>query len=147
VELLISFNFDDVHLAEALRASLFVIEAEKQIILSPASYGAVMFEANIAAGVDEADALLLLVGPKGISSWQAIEFSIALERRKRDRNFPIVAVLAGDSQVPDDLIPLRLNWIKLPVVTDRTMLRRLLDECTAEPLAFGPPRTSGRLPN
>jgi hypothetical protein len=147
VELLISFNFDDVHLAEALRASLFVIEPDKQIILSPASYGAVMFEENIAAGVDEADALLLLVGPKGISSWQAIEFGLALERNKRDRNFPIVAVLAGDSQIPDDLTPLGLDWIKLPVVTDRMMLRRLLHECETEPLAFAPPRASTRLPN
>jgi hypothetical protein len=128
VELLISFNFDDVHLAEALRAGLFVLQPDHQTILSPASYGAVLFTENIAAGVDEADAFLLLIGPNGISSWQQIELGIALERRKRDRNFPLVAVLAGKSEVPLKLISLGLNWIKLPVVTDRAMLRRLLGE-------------------
>jgi hypothetical protein len=128
VELLISFNFDDVHLAEALRASLFVLEPEHQFILSPASYGAVLFKENIAAGVDEADAFLLLIGPQGISSWQKIEFAIARERNKRDRNFPLVAVLAAHSRVPADLVRLGLNWLELPVLTDRTMLSRLLSE-------------------
>jgi hypothetical protein len=133
VELLISFNFDDVHLAEALRASLFMLEPERQFILSPASYGAVQFKENIAAGVDEADAFLLLIGPQGISPWQEIEFGIALERNKRDRSFPLVAVLAAHSEVPADLIPLGLNWLTLPVMTDRTMLRRLLSEIQNTP--------------
>jgi hypothetical protein len=133
VELLISFNFDDVHLAEALRASLFMLEPERQFVLSPASYGAVLFRENIAAGVDEADAFLLLIGPRGISSWQEIEFGIALERNRRDRNFPLVAVLAAHSQVPTDLIPFGLNWLSLPVMTDRTMLRRLLSEVQSGP--------------
>jgi hypothetical protein len=128
VELLISFNFDDVHLAEALRASLFMLEPKHQFVLSPASYGAVLFEENVAAGVDEADAFLLLIGPRGINSWQEIEFGIALKRNQRDRNFPLAAVLAAHSQVPTDLISFGLNWHKLPVMTDRAMLRRVLSE-------------------
>ncbi len=128
MELLISFNFDDVHLAEALRASLFLVQPDQQIVLSPACYGAVFFEENIAAGVYEADAFLLLIGPKGVSRWQEIECGIARERNKQDSNFPVLAVLAGNSQVPQNLIPFGMSWIKLPVVTDRTMLRRLLRE-------------------
>jgi hypothetical protein len=128
LELLISFNRDDAHLAEALRASLFMLQPEDQFVLSPASYGAVFFEENITAGVYEADAFLLLIGPKGISHWQEIECGIARERNKQDGNFPVLAVLAGNSQVPQDLIPFGMSWIKLPVVTDRTMLRRLLRE-------------------
>jgi hypothetical protein len=133
VELLISFNVDDVHLAEALRASLFMLEPERQFILSPASYGAVLFRENIAAGVAEADAFLLLIGPQGISPWQDIEFGIALERNKQDRHFPLVTVLAAHSQVPPSLIPLHLNWLTLPVMTDRAMLRRLLSEIQNAP--------------
>lgn len=128
VELLISFNFDDVHLAEPVRAGLFVLEPDHQIILSPASYGAVLFKENIAAGVEEAHSFLLLIGPSGMGSFQKIELVMALERQKRDRNFPVAAVLAGKSEVPPELIPLGLDWIKLPVVTDRAMLRRLLGE-------------------
>jgi hypothetical protein len=126
VELLISFNFDDVHLAEALRASLFMLQPEYQFVLSPASYGAVLFKENIAAGVDEADAFLILIGPEGISPWQEIEFGFAFERNKRNRNFPLVTVLAAHSPAPPSLLPLSLNWIEMPVLTDRTMLRRLL---------------------
>jgi hypothetical protein len=127
-ELLISFNFEDVHLAEALRASLFVLQPDRQIVLSPASYGAVLFRQNIAKGVYEADEFLLLIGPKGISSWQEIELGFALERSERESDFSVVAALVGKSRVPYDLGPIKLNWIELPVVTDRTMLNRLLGE-------------------
>lgn len=128
VELLISFNFDDAYLAEALRASLFMLQPEHLFVLSPASYGAVLFKENIVAGVNEADAVLLLVGPKGMSSWQEIEFGVALERNQQDRDFALVAVLAGHTQVPPNLIPFGLSWIKMPTMTDQTMLRQLLRE-------------------
>jgi hypothetical protein len=133
VELLISFNFDDAHLAEALRASLFMLQPEGQFVLSPASYGAVLFEENIAVGINEADAFLLLIGPKGISNQQEIEFGIALKRNQQDRNFPLVIVLTSHSHVPPNLIRLGLNWVSLPVLTDRTMLRRLLREIQSKP--------------
>ena len=128
MEILISFNFEDVHLAEALQASLFMLDPDRQIVLSPASYGAVMFKQNIASGVYEADALVLLVGPKGISRWQKTELEIALQRQSEESNFPLVPLLAGNAQVPGILIPYDLKWMKLPVVTDRKMLRLLLDE-------------------
>jgi hypothetical protein len=133
VEILISFNFDDVHLAEALRASLFLTQPDQQIVLSPASYGAVFFKENIAAGVYEADAFLLLVGPSGISSWQQIEFDFAFERHQTERNFPITGVLAGNGRVPADLVSFGLNWINLPVVTDQRMLGLLLRDLKADP--------------
>lgn len=133
MELLISFNFDDAYLAEALRASLFMLQPQDQFVLSPASYGAVLFEENIVVGINEADAFLLLIGPRGISSKQEIEFGIAFKRNKRDRNFPLVAVLAAHSQIPTNLIPVDLSWIKMPVVADQTMLRRLLREVQNNP--------------
>jgi hypothetical protein len=133
VEILISFNFEDVHLAEALRASLFLTQPDQQIVLSPASYGAVLFKENIAAGVYEADAFLVLVGPNGMSSWQEIEFGFALERHRAQRNFPLTGVLAGNGRVPGDLVSLGLNWINVPVVTDRKMLGRLLRDLTTDP--------------
>jgi hypothetical protein len=138
VELLISFNFDDVHLAEAVYASLFVLEPDRQFVLSPTSYGAVLFEENIAAGVYEADAFALLVGPKGLSSWQEVELGVALERNRQDPDFSVVGVLAGNSSVPSNLVTAGLKWINLPVVTDRTMLRNLLREFQKTSVTIAP---------
>lgn len=127
VEILISFNFQDVHLAEALQASMFMLEPDKEIILSPASYEAVLFSENIAGGVYESDAFVFLMGPNGISRWQEIELDVALNRRSREPSFSIVPVLGGNAAVPDILLPYHLNWLKLPVITDRIALRLLFD--------------------
>jgi hypothetical protein len=128
VEILISFNLEDVYLAEALQASLFMLEPDQQTVLSPASYGAVLFKENIANGVYEADAFVLVAGPNGISRWQETELEVALQRKSYEAHFPVVPVLAGKAEVPGILVPYDLKWMKLPVVTDRTMLARLLDE-------------------
>jgi hypothetical protein len=127
VELLVSFNFEEVHLAEALHASLFVLEPNHRTVLSPASYGAVLFAENIAQGISEADAFLLLVGPGGLSRWQEIELDLALKRKTYDAHFPVVPILAGKADMPSSLIPYDLKWMRLPVLTDPTMLRRLFE--------------------
>jgi hypothetical protein len=132
VEILVSFNFADVHLAEALHASLFVLEPDHQIVLSPASYGAVLFNETIAQGISEADAFLLLVGPNGLSGWQEIEFDFALKRKIHDAHFPVIPVLAGKANVPSSLISYDLKWIQAPVVTDVAILRRLLEMARKE---------------
>lgn len=126
LSILLSFNYKDRFLAEAMRASLFVLEPNLQCFLSPASYGAVMFEENVAQGVYEDDALLLLVGPSGLSHWQEIESRIALDRRRRDCSFSVVPVLAAGAVRPEHSFLESLNWIEIPVVTDRTLLRRLI---------------------
>jgi hypothetical protein len=118
----------DVHLAEALRASLFMLEPDWRIVLSPASHGAGQLKQNVADGVHESDAFVLLAGPNGVSRWQETELNVAFDRRYRESRFPLVTVLVGKAEVPNFLIPYDLKWFKLPVVTDRTMLRVLLDE-------------------
>jgi hypothetical protein len=127
VEILISFNYDDRHLAEALRASLFVLAPDFdviQFILSPTSYGAVRLDKNVAAGVYEADVYVLVVGPRGIGRWQVRECEIALERRRNDPSFLVFPVLAAaGSQAPTQDYLRDLDWISMPVVTDRTILR------------------------
>lgn len=142
MEILVSFNFYDVHLAEALRANLFMLEPEQQIVLSPTSYGAVMFKENIAQGISEADAFVFVVGPNGISRWQEIELDLALKRKAHDAHFPLVPILAGEADMPRSLITYDLKWMPAPVVTDRTMLRRLLRrgrKRMGEPLAIVQP--------
>jgi len=126
LSLLLSFNYKDLFLAEALRASLFVLEPKLKCFLSPASYGADMFEENVAQVVYEDDAFLLLTGPSGLSHWQELEAGIALERSKRDSRFLVVPVLAAGAVRPRHSFLESLNWIEIPVVTDRTALLWLI---------------------
>jgi hypothetical protein len=126
LRVLISFNFEDDGWEETFRASLFMLEPDLEYILSPVSYGAVSLRDVIANGIFEADAFLLLVGPKGISRWQEIECEIALDRNAHDSSFVVVPVLAARGQAPNLALLRDLNWFNAPVVTDRTMLRRLI---------------------
>lgn len=130
MDVLLSFNKEDCHLAEALRAGLFMLEPDldvMEIILSPICYGAVLFEQTIADGVREADRFLLLVGRRGVSKWQEIECKLALARRRQEGSFAVIPVLASNGKRPAIEIMRELNWIEVPVVTDRRALRWILE--------------------
>lgn len=135
--ILLSFNYEDVALAEALRASLFMLDHDLQVFLSPVSYGAVSFKSVIANGIAKSDGFLLLIGPNGIGTWQEVEFSIALDRNVQDSSFPVVPVIAGGGPVPGFSFLRNLNWIEAPVVTDYRMLRRLIAALKGELTAVG----------
>jgi hypothetical protein len=129
MEVLLSFNKADCHLAEALRATLFMLEPDlgvMEIILSPACFGAVQFEESIANGVREAGQFLLLVGPRGISKWQGIECKFAFARRSQDSSFAVIPVLAANAERPSTEILRDLNWIEVPVVTDRRAVQWII---------------------
>ena len=132
MRVLISFNLKDVALAEAIRASLFVVDCDLEIVLSPASYGAVFWRANIANGISEVDAFVLLIGPNGIGPWQEVEYHIALNRHMRDGRFAVVPIIAAGSQVPRASFLRSLNFVEAPVITDRSMLRRLVGALKGE---------------
>jgi hypothetical protein len=130
MEVLLSFNKEDCHLAEALRAGLFMLEPDldvMEVILSPICYGAVQFEQTIADGVRDADRFILLVGPRGVSKWQEIECKFALARRRQESNFAVIPVLTSNGKRPAIEVTRELNWIEVPVVTDRRALRWILE--------------------
>lgn len=130
MEILLSFNKEDCHLAEALRATLFMLESNPDvmdIILSPACYGAVQFEETIANGVREADRFLLLIGPRGIGKWQEIECKFAFARSCQESSFAVIPVLAANGKQPSIETIRDLNWIEVPVVTDRRAARWIIE--------------------
>lgn len=129
MEVLLSFNKKDCHLAEALRATLFMLEPNldvMEIILSPACYGAVQFEETAAIGVREADRMLLLVGPQGVGKWQEIEWKFARTRRRQESGFVVIPVLAGNAERPSTALMRDMTWIDVPVVTDRRAVRWII---------------------
>lgn len=130
MEVLLSFNKEDCHLAEALRATLFMLEPDLDVmdlILSPACYGAVRFEKTIADGVLEADRFLLVVGPRGVGKWQEIECKFAFTRSRQESSFAVIPVLAANGERPSQEIMRDLNWIEVPVVTDRRAGRWIIE--------------------
>lgn len=127
-EVLLSFNYDDRHLAEALRATLLMLRPDPDVmsvILSPTCYGAVRFEENIANGIAEADRILILMGPRGIGKWQEIECKLAFARKRRDHSFVVIPVLAAEEPPATELFH-GVNWIEMPVVTDRRSARWII---------------------
>lgn len=121
VRALMSFDLADVSLIEAFRAGIFMFAPDLEVFFSP-----VVFDEHRALKVNDADAFLLFIGEQGLSSRQLQECHTAIERNKRDDRFVVVPVLAAGARVPDAL-PRDLNCIEAPVVTDRDMLRRVVD--------------------
>jgi len=120
LRILLSFNPFDAALAEAFRASLFVAAPELEVFFSP-----ILFEDHRTIKLKEADAYVLFVGPRGLDVRQTREFDVAVKRSERDSEFAIVSILAANARAPQ--APLfNLNWIEMPVVTDRNVMRNVV---------------------
>ena len=119
MRVLLSFNPDDVALAEAFRASLFIASPDLEVFFSPC-----LFEGYQTLEFRDADALLLFVAWHGLTDQQMREYQAAVERTGTETKFGVIPVLAGGAQAPQSL-PGHLKWIEAPVVTDRTILRQV----------------------
>jgi hypothetical protein len=120
LRILLSFNADDVALAEAFRASLFVASPGLEVFFSP-----VLFEDYRSLKLEDAEAFVLFVGRHGLSERQARELCAAVEQTERNREFALVPVLAANAEAPRGLLS-DLSWIEMPVVTDLGMMRRVI---------------------
>jgi hypothetical protein len=80
VRIFLSFNSRDADFAEAVRAGLLRIEPGAEIFFSPISLGAGFWLPRLAEEIAQADAFLLLLGPKGVGPWQEVEYFTAFDR-------------------------------------------------------------------
>jgi WD40 repeat protein len=126
VRIFLSFNSKDLALAEAMRGELSRLDPGIDIFFSPASLGSGFWVPIIDKEIAEADGFLLLIGPKGIGPWQEIEYFTALDRHVKDRQFPLLPVIAEDAQAPGLSFLRTLNCIEVPVLTQENTLRRVL---------------------
>ena len=76
--------------------------------------------------IAEADAFLLLIGPKGIGPWQEVEYFTAFDRHVNEKSFALVPVIAAGAQAPGLSFLRSLNWVEAPVVTEDTALHRII---------------------
>jgi hypothetical protein len=139
MRIFLSFNSEDMALAEALRNGAAGIEPAVQIFFSPVSVGAGFWLPRLANEIAAADAFLLLVGPKGVGTWQEIEYYTAFDRHVMDRDFVLVPVLVDTAQMPGLPLLRNLNRIEAPAVNDHKALRRLLAALKGETVATATP--------
>jgi hypothetical protein len=127
VGILLSFNYQDRWVAEAVRTNLFVHEPDLHLIYSPVSLGAVQFQQSMVNGVLEADAFLTVIGPSGSNYLVEAELEAALGHKTQNNDFAIALVAAAGTLAPRPTVPPQLSWIDLPVLTDRQALQKVID--------------------
>jgi hypothetical protein len=127
LRVLLSYNGVDAWLAEALRASLFMLEPEINFVLWPDPCSAEASQrCSKSFCMREFDALLLLAGPSGLSASQEAEWTAAMRRAAQDDKFALLPVLAGQSPLPQRIGLQEREWFKAPVVTDRDTICELI---------------------
>ena len=127
MRVLLSFNAEDVAFAEAFRATLFILAPDLEIFFSP-----ILYEGYRAIKFHEAHALIFFVAQHGLSDLQRQEFARALKRIETESDFTVVPVLAASAKQPE-LPTSSLDWIDVPVVTDRNTLTEIvaiLESCS-----------------
>lgn len=121
VRVLLSFNEQDVAIAEAFRANLFVWAPDIEFFFSP-----ILFDGYQGLEVKDADAFLLLVGPRGFGESQLREHRLATLRSENDPQFVVIRVAAG-AGVRGTLLNSGVNWIEVPIVTDPARVQQVID--------------------
>src|SRR4029079_19483462 len=85
----LSYNSQDLALMQAFEAALRRKDADARFFFAPKSLRVGGFWLpELAQGITEATAFILLVGEKGIGPWQAMEYYEALDRRGEESRFP-----------------------------------------------------------
>lgn len=126
MRILLSYNVADAWLAEALRATLFIVAPDITFVFDPTPCSAGPGEKRKAIDLREFNALLLLSGPRGLSDEQRAEWTVALRHEVRNNKFSLLPVLVGESEPPRQTAFADCKWLKVPVVTDREMARKII---------------------
>jgi hypothetical protein len=132
VRIFLSFNSKDAALAEAIRAGLTRLEPNAKVFFSPVSLGSGLWLPKLADEIAEADAFLLLIGPKGVGPWQKVEYFTAFDRHVNEQAFALVPVLASGAAAPGLPFLRTLNWVETPVVTEDEALHAVLAALNGE---------------
>jgi WD40 repeat protein len=142
VRIFLSYHSKDRPLAQALRVGLLKLEPNATVFLDQISLESGFWIPRIFQRIAEADSFLFLIGRNGIGAWQEVEYWTALQRHVEEPGkFPLVPVIAENSEAPG-LAGLRgLNWVVASVVTDDATLHQILTalkgdaiETTSSPL-------------
>jgi formylglycine-generating enzyme required for sulfatase activity len=108
----LSYNSQDLRLMQSLEAALRRKDPDAKTFFAPKSLRAGgLWLPELARQITEATVFILLVGEKGISPWQAMEYYEALDRRVKQQDFPVVLLLLDGQPAPGLPFLRQLHWI------------------------------------
>src|SRR6516165_3412692 len=124
----LSYNSQDLALMQGLEAALRRKDSETKIFFAPTSLRAGGFWLpELAKGIAEATAFVLLVGEKGLGPWQVIEYYEALDRRVKQHDFPVVLVLLDGQPAPGLPFLRQLHWVTTAEPSSEKCLAQLME--------------------
>src|SRR5450432_1440436 len=93
--LFLSYHSPDQALAERLKAAIERKDSTSRVFFAPTNMRAGgSWSVQLSKEIAEANAFILLVGGKGIGSWQVLEYDEALDKwAKSASNFPLIVIL------------------------------------------------------
>jgi formylglycine-generating enzyme required for sulfatase activity len=124
----LSYNSQDIDLAERLVAAISRKDAEGQVFFAPRSLrpGAYWMP-ELAAQIAEATAFVLLVGKNGLGPWQTLEYQEAVDRSRNDSSFAVVPLVLDGSPAPGLPFLRQLHWIITADPASEQGVAQLLD--------------------
>lgn len=126
--LFLSYHSPDQALAEQLKAAIERTDTDTRVFFAPSSLRAGSFwSKELAEGIAQADAFVLLVGEKGIGDWQEIEYYEAFEKGVKVSGFRLILVLLEGQTAPGLSFLRRLHWIVTPDPSSEKDVARLFD--------------------
>jgi hypothetical protein len=124
----LSYHSPDRALAEQLKAAIERKDSASRVFFAPTSLRAGAFWLpELAKGISEATAFLLLVGEKGLGPQQVIEYYEALDRHVMQPNFPVMLVLLDGQFAPGLPFLRRMHWIISAEPTSEQTVGQILD--------------------
>src|SRR5215813_2538677 len=124
----LSYNSQDFGLIQSFEAALRRKDAEARIFFAPKSLRAGgLWLPELAREITEATAFVLLVGEKGISPWQAMEYYEALDRRVKQQDFPVVLLLLDGQPAPGLPFLRQLHWVITADPASEKSLTQMVD--------------------
>jgi hypothetical protein len=124
----LSYNSQDLGLMQGLEAALRNKDPEAEIFFAPKSLRAGgLWLPELARAIAEATAFILLIGEKGIGSWQVIEYYEALDRRVKENDFPVVLVLLEGQPAPGLPFLRQLHWVITADPASEKSLAQMMD--------------------
>src|SRR5262249_55553250 len=119
----LSYNAQDLALAQTLEAALRRADPESTIFFAPKSLRAGSYWLpKLADEIAAATVVILLVGEPGIGRWQVDEYYEA-----RDKRVPVVLVLLEGQTAPGLPFLRTLHWIVTADPASQSCLARLVD--------------------
>jgi formylglycine-generating enzyme required for sulfatase activity len=113
---------------QGLEAALKRSDLEAKVFFAPSSLRAGGFWLpELAKGIAEATAFVLLVGDKGLGPWQVIEYYEALDRRVKQQDFPVIFVLLDGQPAPGLPFLRQLHWVVTADPASEQSVGQILD--------------------